>query len=62
MNYTYLWLYDDGTTTNWDEWDQRNFDNYMIGCIVGFLNMNNVGEFVHNPTEETVMIMLRVIT
>ena len=33
---------------------QANFDNYMIGCIVGFLNMNNVGEFVHNPTEETV--------
>ena len=26
----------------------------MIGCIVGFLNMNNIGEFVHNPTEETV--------
>ena len=33
---------------------QRNFDNYFIGCIVGFLNMNNIGEFVHNPTEETV--------
>ena len=33
---------------------QANFDNYMIGCIVGFLNMNNIGEFVHNPTEETV--------
>ena len=32
---------------------QRNFDNYMIECIVGFLNMNNVGEFIHNPTEET---------
>ena len=33
---------------------QANFDNYMIGHIVGFLNMNNVGEFIHNPTEETV--------
>ena len=21
---------------------QANFDNYMIGCIVGFLNMNNI--------------------
>ena len=33
---------------------QANFENYMIGHIVGFLNMNNVGEFIHNPTEETV--------
>ena len=33
---------------------QANFENYMIGHIVGFLNMNNVGEFTFNPTEETV--------
>ena len=33
---------------------QANFDNYLIGCIVGFLNMINVGEFTFNPTEETV--------
>ena len=32
----------------------------MIGCIVGFLNMNNVGEFIHNPTEETVYDNVRL--
>ena len=33
---------------------KANWNNYLIGCIVGFLNMNNVGEFTFNPTEETV--------